>query len=141
MGKERIHLRLTAKNMARLERAAMAPGVTKSQIADAALSAYFDPDETDSREAALLRRLDRFDLKQNAIERDTALIAETLGQFVLYWLTRTEPLPEGERETAHDLGQRRFEYFINQVAEKLGTDDRLWARIAPRVADDDAGDD
>lgn len=70
-----------------------------------------------------------FDLRQGAIERDLALCLESLGQFVLYWLTRTDPIPEGEREMAHALGQRRFEYFMAQVARKVMEEERLSRKI------------
>ena len=93
---------------------------------------YHDPTKTGGREKALMQRLDQFDLRQNAIERDVALSLETLGQFVLYWLTRSDPLPEGERDAAHALGQRRFEYFIEQVARKIGADESLSARAFPK---------
>ncbi|MGE6699299.1 hypothetical protein ACQKH5_16495 [Hyphomonas sp. NPDC076900] len=63
------------------------------------------------------------------IERDVALLLETLGQFVLYWLTRTDPIPEGEREIAHALGQRRFDYFIQQVARRSVSGNSLSDRI------------
>jgi len=131
MVKQRIHLRLTPKTLRQLEDAALAPGVTKSGLVEQAIRHYFDPALAEDRDAALFHRLDGFDLRQGVIERDTALIAETLGQFVLYWLTRTDPLPDGARDVAHELGQQRFDYFINQVARKLGTDDALAARLFP----------
>lgn len=142
MKRGRLHLRIDPKLIAKLENAAAVPHVTKSALVEAALRQYFEPGGEDSREANLLRRLDGFDLRQGAIERDTALIAEALGQFILYWLTRTEPLPEGARDQAHQLGQRRFDYFISQVAQKLGAEDGLSARVFPQdvadMEDDDA---
>ncbi|MEQ9434253.1 MAG: hypothetical protein RJQ02_00380 [Hyphomonas sp.] len=41
------------------------------------------------------------------------------SHFVYYWLTRTEPIPEGERDIAHALGNRRLEYFNEQVNGKV----------------------
>ncbi|KCZ48481.1 ribbon-helix-helix protein, CopG family [Hyphomonas sp. CY54-11-8] len=133
MRKQRLHIRLTPQTLARLEAAAASPGVTKSALAEEAIRLYFDPERADSQEAVLLRRLNAFDLRQDAIERDVALTLETLGQFVLYWLTRTDPLPEGERNRAHNLGQRRFDYFIEQVATKLSGDNSLSARLFPET--------
>jgi predicted transcriptional regulator len=131
MRKQRVHIRLTDKVIDQLEQFSNAPGVTKSAIVEDALAVYFDPSRQESREAALMRRMDGFDLRQSAIERDTALIVETLGQYILYWLTRTEPLPDGERDVAHNLGQKRFDYFIGQVAQKLGSDTALSTRLFP----------
>jgi hypothetical protein len=66
---------------------------------------------------------------QGAIERDLAFILEMLGQYVLYWLTRTDPLPEGERDIAHALGQKRFDFFVEQVAKKVARTGGLSARF------------
>jgi hypothetical protein len=132
MPKPRVNIRLSHEMHRTLEQMVLAPGVTKSAIIEDALRAYLDPTKTGGREQALMQRLDQFDVRQNAIERDVALSLETLGQFVLYWLTRSDPLPEGERDAAHALGQRRFEYFIEQVARKIGADEGLSARAFPK---------
>ncbi|WP_428408681.1 hypothetical protein [Hyphococcus sp.] len=129
MAKRRVHVRLSDRVWADLDNAAQPPGVTQSAIVEDALRCYFDPDAKAEREAAILKRLDAIDLSQGAVERDAAIILETLGQYVLYWLTRTEPLPEGERDVAHNLGQRRFDYFIEQVAAKIGEGRSLARRV------------
>lgn len=129
MAKRRVHVRLSDRVWADLDNAAQGPGVTQSAIVEDALRCYFDPDAKAGREAAILKRLDAIDLRQGAVERDAAIILETLGQYVLYWLTRTEPLPEGERDIAHNLGQRRFDYFIEQVAAKIGEGSSLAGRV------------
>lgn len=131
MAKPRVNIRLSYEMHRTLEQMVLAPGATKSAIIEDALRAYLDPSRTGGREQALMQRLDRFDKRLNAIERDTALSLETLGQYVLYWLTRTDPLPEAEREVAHILGQRRFEYFLEQVARKVTSDDPLSVRTLP----------
>ena len=64
-------------------------------------------------------RIDQFDLRQDRIETDLRLCTETLAQYVLYWLTRMEPLPEAERDAAHALGKRRYEHFVQQVASRI----------------------
>ena len=112
MGKPRVNLRLSHKLHAELERRTAASSVTKTEIVEEALSRFFDPEANLVLEQRLLRRMDAFDERQSEIERDTALCLETLAHFVFYWLTRTEPIPEGERDAAHALGQRRFDHFI-----------------------------
>lgn len=140
MRKTRVHIRLSAKTFEMLDRVAQAPGATKSAIVEDALRVYFDPDRRAASEAAVLRRLDAFDLRQGAIERDLAICLETLGQYVLYWLTRAEPVPDGERDATHALGRKRFDYFIEQVARKVGADRSLsvsvLAKVAPNSSDD-----
>ena len=119
MPKPRINLRLAVDVYSKLADATQRPGVTKSAIIEQALREYFDPEAKSGLEERVLARLDAFDIRQGEIERDVGFTLEALGQFVLYWLVRTDPLPEGEREAAHALGQRRFDYFIEQVSRKV----------------------
>jgi predicted transcriptional regulator len=129
MGKPRLNLRLREDLHRKLEEATRRPGVTKNALIEQALQEYFEPATRHGLEERLLARLEAFEVRQGEIERDVALLLETLGQFVLYWLTRTDPIPEGEREIAHALGQRRFDYFIQQVARRSVSGNRLSDRI------------
>ncbi|MHA7857809.1 MAG: ribbon-helix-helix protein, CopG family [Henriciella sp.] len=126
--KPRVNIRLSHEMHRQLEEMVLAPGVTKSAIMEDALRAYLDPQRTAARDDILVQRLDRIETRQNAMERDLALCLETLGQFVLYWLTRTDPIPEAERDAAQLLGQRRFEFFIDQVARRVASDEPLSKR-------------
>ena len=126
--KPRVNIRLSHEMHRQLEEMVLAPGATKSAIMEDALRAYLDPQRTAARDDILVQRLDRIEERQNAMERDLALCLETLGQFVLYWLTRTDPIPEAERDAAQLLGQRRFEFFIDQVAQRIASDEPLSKR-------------
>ena len=119
MKRHRINIRLTDEMWFRLHTAANSHEVTMTAIIETALAQYFEPDKVEVRENALLSRMDRFDARQGQIEADVRLCTKTLGQYVLYWLTRTEPIPEGERDAAHALGKRRYDYFLDQVGQKL----------------------
>ena len=129
MPKPRINLRLATDIYAKLDKATQRAGATKSAIIEQALREYFDPEANSGLEERILARLDAFDIRQGEIERDVGFTLEALGQFVLYWLTRADPLPEGEREAAHALGQRRFDYFVDQVARKFGNDHGIASRF------------
>lgn len=129
MPKPRINLRLAADVYARLDEATQRPGATKSAIIEQALREYFDPEVKTGLEERVLARLDAFDIRQGEIERDVGFTLEAFGQFVLYWLTRTDPLPEGEREAAHALGQRRYDHFIGQVARRAAGEGSLGSRL------------
>jgi hypothetical protein len=129
MGKPRLNLRLREDLHRKLEAATRRPGVTKNALIEKALQEYFEPQIRHGLEERLFARLEAFEVRQGEIERDVALLLETLGLFVLYWLTRTDPIPEGEREIAHALGQRRFDYFIQQVARRSVSGTRLSDRI------------
>jgi len=141
MTKRRVHVRISDLVWADLDNAAQGRGITQSAIVEDALRCYFNPDAKAGREAAILRRLDAIDLRQGTVERDAAIILETLGQYVLYWLTRTEPLPEGERDVAHNLGRKRFEYFIEQVARKSGNEVSFSKRVLDGVSDKEMSND
>lgn len=119
MGKPRVNIRISTKLYAQLCEAAEKPGVTKTAIVEDALRAWFDPEARSVLEERLLERMDSFDKHQADMEKDLAYTYATLTHFVYYWLTRTEPIAEEERDVAHALGQRRLEYFQNQILSKL----------------------
>jgi len=122
MGKPRVNIRISTKLYAQLCEAAAKPGVTKTAIVEGALRAWFDPEARSVLEERLLARMDSFDQHQAEIEKDLAYTYATLSHFVYYWLTRTEPIPEGERDIAHALGKDRFEHFRGQVLRRLQND-------------------
>lgn len=134
--KPRINLRLATDIYAELDEARQRPGATKSAIIEQALREYFDPEIKSGLEERILARLDAFDIRQGEIERDVGFTLEALGQFVLYLLTRTDPLPDGDREAAHALGQRRFDHFIGQVARKVTGEGGFAIRARSEVGTD-----
>ena len=119
MGKPRVNIRISTKLYSQLCEAADKPGVTKTAIVEDALRAWFDPEARSVLEERLLARMDAFDQSQADMEKDLAYTYATLSHFVYYWLTRTEPIPDGERNIAHALGKKRYEYFLSQVREKV----------------------
>ena len=117
--KPRVNLRLDAALLAQLEAAARAQKTTKTAVLEDALRCYLDPDRNRSLEDRLMERMDAFEKRLGQLFWAVDLGVEATGHFVLYWLTRTDPIPESERDIAHALGQRRFDHFINQIAKKL----------------------
>ena len=109
MSRPRLHIRLPTNLYARLCEEANRPGASKSRIVEDALTSWFDPSAKAEVEVRLLERFDAFDLRQSLIERDLAFTFEMLAHYVLYWLSQTEPVPDGERDAAHALGKRRFD--------------------------------
>ena len=118
----RLNIRVTEKMTKQLEREARLHGVTMTAIIEAALERYFDCAIQEPPEALVLRRLDRIDQRQGALERDLSINLETLQHYVLYWLTVTQPIPEGHRDAAHALGRRRMDHFLAQVARNVRSD-------------------
>lgn len=128
MSKPRVNLRLSTKIHAELCRRSEAYGLTKTAILEAALEHYFDPEDASRLEDRVLRRLDQIGDRLHGVDRDVTLSLEAFGQFVFYWLARTDPLPDGEREAAQALAERRFAFFIEQVSRQLVSDSR-WDKI------------
>ena len=129
MPKPRLNLRLASDVYAKLNEMTRKPGTTKSAIIEQALREYFNPEIRQGLEERIFERLNDFDLRQSAIEQDVGITLEALGQYVLYWLTRTDPLPERDRDAAHALGFRRFNHFIDQVGRKFHGDENLSAKL------------
>jgi len=127
--KTRMNVYMSKKNYKRLEEMATMPGVSKTAIVDDALSVYFDPDHVNSFEEIILQRMNQFDLQQGEIQRDLTVNVEMLGQLILYWLTLTEPMRAGERDDAQKKGAKRFNYFIDQVGRRMGSQTPLALRI------------
>ncbi|HAY06090.1 MAG TPA: ribbon-helix-helix protein, CopG family [Hyphomonas sp.] len=121
----RLNIRVTEAQAKQLERQARLHGLTKTAIIEAAIQRYFDDEATEPPEALILRRLDRMGRSQANAERDMAEVVEMLKHYVLYWLTVTEPIPEGSRDAAHALGRRRMDHFSSQVAKKVNAKSSL----------------
>lgn len=119
MTRVRVHVRLPTNLYARLCEEADSTGMSQARIVEDALLRRFDPDQHIRLEERILDRMNRFDECQSRIEARATETYETLAHFVLYWLTHTEPIPDGERNAAQALGQRRFDYFVRQIANRL----------------------
>ncbi|MBV5262145.1 hypothetical protein FLX56_27540 [Synechococcus moorigangaii CMS01] len=118
--KPRANLRLDATLLGEVEAAARARKTTKTEIVEEALRCYFDTDRNRAIEDRLMSRMDAIERRMGRLSWTVDLCVELVSHFVLYWLTRTGPIPEQDRETARALGQRRFDHFIAQVAAKVG---------------------
>ncbi|NQY15533.1 MAG: hypothetical protein HRT81_17020 [Henriciella sp.] len=102
--------------------------MTKTAILEAALEHYFNPEKANRLEDRVLSNMDEISERLSRVERNIELSLEAFGQYVFYWLARTDPLPDGEREAAQALAERRFEFFIGQVSRQL-FNDRRWEKI------------
>lgn len=117
--KARLCVYLSDQVDERLRIAVKRPGVSKSAITEAALAAFLTPERDDQRDAAIIRRLDRFSRQLERLDRDQTIIGESVALFVRYYLSITPPLPAAEQVSARALGKERFEYFVSQLARRL----------------------
>ncbi len=117
--KVRANLRLDTKLNAQLGQIAKEYGCTKSSILETALRIYLDPVSKQSQEDLALKRLDRISIQLGNLERDLAVTTASLSQYIYYYLTQFEPHPKGERDAAAELGKKRYNHFLRQVAKSL----------------------
>lgn len=132
MRKSRLNVYFNSALSAELEALAARRKLSKSQIVEAALTAFLSPDAADQREAAIVRRLDRLTRAVERLERDVTVGNEALALFVKFWLTTTPPLPDTMRDAARAKGRERYEGFV----EALGRGLAKGGTLAKEVSED-----
>jgi predicted transcriptional regulator len=119
MKKPHLSVYLDPEVMTQLTELAGRKQQPKSLIAEAAITSFLTPDDSDRREAAITRRLDRLTRQGERVERDLWIAAETLGLFIRFWLTVTPPLPESAQAAAQAKGRERFDSFLETLGRRL----------------------
>ena len=134
MRKKRFTIRLSRPLAHKFETIAARARGGKSALVEETLKAVLEPQQLPGVQDALGRRLDNLNRTVAHVERDMAIITETLGLFVRYFLIVTPPLPESEQEPARLLGRERFEVFVAEVARRMAGDRRLVAEVMESLA-------
>jgi hypothetical protein len=116
-----------------LRQAGMQNGASRSGIADEAIKAFLSPKPENALEPVIVRRLNSHSKALGGLQRDLAIVTETLGLFVRYFLIVTPPVPESEQEEAKILGRDRFHRFVAQVGRRLGSDQRLISQVLETI--------
>lgn len=119
MSRARLNVFLEPDHASRLHELATMKRMSKSGIVAAALASYLSPDGADRREAVTARRLGQLSHQFDRLERDQAILIETLALFVRHQLAVTAPIPEAHQDAARAQGRVRFEQFIEQLARHL----------------------
>lgn len=119
MSRYRLNLFISPEHARRLEELAIKKGVSKSSIVAAALASWLSPDAGDQREAAIAKRLDRLTRQFERLERDQAILIETVALYVRYYLMASTPVPEAHHDAARAQGKARFAQFIEQLGRHL----------------------
>jgi hypothetical protein len=117
--KHRLSVYLDPGLLAQLDELAKRKNQPKSLVAEAAITSFLSPDESDRREAALMRRLDRLSRQGERLQRDLTIAVEALALFVHYWLTLIPTLPESAQAAAQAKGRERFASFIETLGRRL----------------------
>lgn len=119
MTRYRLNIFVEPEHAKRLAELGAMKGVSKSAIVGTALASFLSPEDAHRREAAIARRLDRLSGQFERLERDQAILIETLALFVRYYLSMAASVPEEHQDAVRAAGRARFEQFVTQVARKL----------------------
>jgi len=134
MSKKRYTLYLSRPLARRFDDIARLRNGGKSALVEEALAASLAPQQVPGIDDKLARRLDDLNRIAKTVERDVAIVTETLALYVRYFLTVTPPLPTDEQEPARLLGRERFQVFVAQVGRQLAGDQRLVSEVLETIA-------
>lgn len=139
MSRVRLNVFLEREHAKRLDELACMKRVPKSGIVAAALASYLSPDGGDRREALIAKRLQKLSDTFERMERDQAILIETLALFIRHHFAITPAIPEAQQDAARAQGRARFEQFIEQLARHLQRGHSLvkdvFEEIAPAASD------
>ncbi|MDE1937156.1 CopG family transcriptional regulator [Bradyrhizobium sp.] len=121
MKKAQLSIYLDPAIFASLETFAKRQGKPKSLVAEAAISSFLSPDDSDRREAAIAKRLDRIVRVLERLERNDGITLETIALFIRFWLTSTPALPEQSSPAARAKGAERYDRFVEALGRRLSS--------------------
>lgn len=134
MSKKRYTLYLSHPLARKFDEVARIRNGAKSALVEEALKDSLEPKPMPGIGDGLARRLDELNRSARTVERDVAIVTETLALFVRYFLTVTPPLPMSEQEPARLLGAERFEVFVAEIGRRLASDHRLVSEVLETIA-------
>ena len=121
----------------RLGLACKRKGANRSKIVDRALDKFLIGEGSQGNDQTLQRRLDVMSKQQERTERNIAVLLETIGLFIRYYLTVTPPLPKSEQDPARSMGNQRFEFFVSQIGKRLATGQSTIRDVLERISTND----
>lgn len=119
MSRTRLNIFIEPEHAKHLADFAAHRGASKSSVIAAALASFLSPDALDQREAAIAKRLDRLSRQFDRLERDQAILIETVALYVRHYLTLALPVPEQQQEALRAQGRARYTQFIEQLARHI----------------------
>lgn len=102
----------------------------KSLVAEAAIASFLSPDDSDRREAAISKRLDRLTRALERLERNDGITLETIALFIRFWLTSTPALPEHSSPAARAKGAERYDRFVEALGRRLSSGSTLLKEVS-----------
>ena len=130
MKKTQLSIYLDPEIFASLEAYAKDRGKPKSLVAEAAIASFLSPDDSDRREAAIAKRLDRIARVLDRLERNDGIALETIGLFIRFWLTSTPALPEHSSPAARAKGAERYDRFVVALGRRLSSGSSILKEVS-----------
>ena len=130
MKKTQLSIYLDQEIFANLEAYARHQDKLKSLVAEAAIASFLSPDDSDRREAAIAKRLDRIVRVLERLERNNGITLETIGLFVRFWLTSTPALPEQSSPAARAKGAERYDRFVEALGRRLSSGSTILKEVS-----------
>jgi hypothetical protein len=134
MSKKRFTIWLSPPLALKFERVAARAKGGKSGMVEDSLKAALEPELLPGVGTTWARHLEDVSRSNSRLERDVAIVSETLGMFVRYFLTVVPPMPQSDQEGARTMGRERFEVFIVEVGRRMMSDRRLIAEVLETIA-------
>ena len=116
MKKSRLSVYLDKDTLDALSAYAHRRGQPLSFVAERAIVAFVDPEQG---EAAILKRLSRFERHLQHLERDMQISIESFMVFVWFWMTTNPPLPEPAMNAARAAATERYDAFMDTLGQRL----------------------
>ena len=116
---------------------------SQNHSAEAAIASFLSLDDTDRREAAIAKRLDRIARVLERHERNDSITLETIALFIRFWLTSTPALPDHSSPSARAKGAERYDRFVEALGRRLSSGSSVLKEVAlgiPASADRSAED-
>ena len=130
MKKTQLSIYLDQEIFANLEAYARHQDKPKSLVAAAAIASFLSPDDSDRREAAIAKRLDRIVRVLERLERNDGVTLETIGLFIRFWLTSTPALPEHSSPAARAKGAERYDRFVEALGRRLSSGSTILKEVS-----------
>jgi predicted transcriptional regulator len=135
MKKAQLSIYLDPEIFAGLEAYANRQSKPKSLVAEAAIASFLSPDDSDRREAAIAKRLDRIVRVLERLERNDGVTLETIALFIRFWLTSTPALPEQSSPAARAKGAERYDRFVEALGRRLSSGSTVLKEVSLEMPD------
>ena len=135
MKKAQLSIYLDPQLFKSLEALARRQGKPRSMVVEAAIGSFLSPDDSDRREAAMAKRLDRIVRVLERLERNDGIALETIALFIRFWLTSTPALPEHASAVARAKGAERYDRFVEALGRRLSSGTTILKEVSIESGD------